>query len=137
MDVLDNFTVHLEHSAFSIRDIQYINRNIAVLRKELDISSIISNLEIQINPLNEAPAASPVYRYILTLLSQQLRQELLTKLFRQLRENSLHAAGISSLEADDLHVFEIKIHAEKPIDRQQLMHGLLELKSEYQLDLVL
>jgi len=36
-----------------------------------------------------------------------------------------------------LHVFEIEIHAEKPIDRQQLMHGLLELKSEYQLDLAL
>jgi phosphoserine phosphatase len=46
-------------------------------------------------------------------------------------------AGISPLEADDLHVFEIEIHAEKPIDRLQLMHGLLELKSEYQLDLAL
>ena len=46
-------------------------------------------------------------------------------------------AGISPLEAYDLHVFEIEIHAEKPIDRQQLMHGLLELKSEYQLDLAL
>ena len=46
-------------------------------------------------------------------------------------------AGISPLEADDLHVFVIEIHAEKPIDRQQLMHGLLELKSEYQLDLAL
>ena len=153
VDVLEHFTVHLEHSAFSIRDIHYINSqsalsllvrleladsaDIAVLRKELDIAAKKYNLEIQINPLNEAPAASPVYRYILTLLSQQLRPELLTKLFRQLRERSLHVAGISPLEADDLHVFEIEIHAEKPIDRQQLMHGLLELKSEYQLDLAL
>ena len=153
VDVLEHFTVHLEHSAFSIRDIHYINSqsalsllmrleladsaDIAVLRKELDIAAKKYNLEIQINLLNEAPAASPVYRYILTLLSQQLRPELLTKLFRQLRERSLHVAGISPLEADDLHVFEIEIHAEKPIDRQQLMHGLLELKSEYQLDLAL
>ena len=152
VDVLEHFTVHLEHSAFSIRDIHYINSqsalsmlvrpelvdsaDIAVLRKELDIAAK-NNLEIQINPLNEAPAASPVYRYILTLLSQQLRTELLTKLFRQLRERSLHVAGISPLEADDLHVFEIEIYAEKPIDRQQLMHGLLEIKSENQLDLAL
>ena len=133
VDVLEHFTEHLEHSAFSIRDIHYINSqsalsllmrleladsaDIAVLRKELDIAAKKYNLEIQINPLNGAPAASPVYRYILTLLSQQLRPELLTKLFRQLRERSLHVAGISPLEADDLHVFEIEIHAEKPIDR--------------------
>ena len=144
MDVLEHFTVHLEHSAFSIRDIHYINSqlsllvrleladstDIAVLRKELDIASKKYNLEIQINPLNEAPTASPVYRYILTLLSQQLRPELLTKLFRQLRERSIHVAGFSPLEADDLHVFEIKIHAEKPIDRQQLMHGLMELLNQ-------
>ena len=36
----------------------------------------------------------------------------------------------SPLEADDLHVFEIIIHAEKPIDRQQLMHGLMELLNQ-------
>ena len=89
------------------------------------------NLEIQINPLNEAPAASPVYRYILTLLSQQLRQELLTKLFHQLCERSIYVAGISPLEADHLHVIEIEIHAEKTVYCQLLMHGLLELKSEF------
>ncbi len=54
VDVLEHFTVHLEHSAFSIRDIHYINSqsalsllvrleladsaDIAVLRKELDIA---------------------------------------------------------------------------------------------------
>ena len=40
-------------------------------------------------------------------------------------------AGISPLEADHLQVIEIEIHAEKTVDRQQLMHGLLELKSEF------
>ena len=55
VDVLEHFTVHLEHSAFSIRDIHYINSqsalsllmrleladsaDIAVLRKELDIAA--------------------------------------------------------------------------------------------------
>ena len=54
VDVLDNFTVHLEHSAFSIRDIHYINRqsvlsllvrleladsaDMAFLWKELDLA---------------------------------------------------------------------------------------------------
>ena len=86
VDVLEHFTVHLEHSAFPIRDIHYINSqsalsllvrleladstDITVLRKELDIAAKKYNLEIQINPLNEAPTASPVYRYILTLLSR-------------------------------------------------------------------
>ena len=65
------------------------------------------------------------------MLSQQLRQELLTKLFHQLCERLIYVAGISPLEADHLHVIEIEIHAEKKIDHQQLMHGLLELKSEY------
>ena len=40
-------------------------------------------------------------------------------------------AGISPLEADHLHVIEIEIHAEKTVDCQLLMHGLLELKSEF------
>ena len=55
VDVLEHFTVHLEHSAFSIRDIHYINSqsvlsllvrielsdtaDISVLRKELDIAA--------------------------------------------------------------------------------------------------
>ncbi len=153
VDVLEHFTVHLEHSAFPNRDIHYINSqsalslfvrleladsaDIAVLREELGIAAKKYNLEKQINLLNEPPAVSSVYRYILTLLNQQLPPELLTKLLRQLRERSLHVAGISPLEADDLHVFEIEIYDEKPIDCQQLMHGLLELKSENQLDLAL
>ena len=67
VDVLEHFKVHLEHSAFSIRDIHYINSqpalsllvrleladsfDIAVLRKELDIAAKKYNLEIQINLL--------------------------------------------------------------------------------------
>ena len=54
VDVLDNFTVNLEHSAFSIRDIYYVNRqsvlsllvrleladsaDMAFLWKELDLA---------------------------------------------------------------------------------------------------
>ena len=33
-----------------------------------------------------------------------------------------------------MQVFKIKIHVDQPIDRQQLMQELLELKSEFQLD---
>ena len=67
VDVLDNFTVHLEHSDFSIRDIHYINcqsvlsllvrleladsADIDFLRKELYIAAKKYNLEIQINLL--------------------------------------------------------------------------------------
>ena len=36
-----------------------------------------------------------------------------------------------------MHVFEIKVNVYKPIKRQHLMKELLELKSEYQLDLAL
>ena len=34
------------------------------------------------------------------------------QLFNQLRERSIYLAGISPLEADDLHVIEIEIQAE-------------------------
>ena len=68
---------------------------------------------------------SPVHRYILTLLRQQLRTELLTKLFRHLRERQLHITAASPLDAEYLQVFEIKIHVDLPIDRQQLMQELL------------
>jgi len=67
----------------------------------------------------------------LTLLRQQLRTELLTKLFRHLRERQLHITAVCTLDADNLQVFEIKIHVDQPIDRQQLMLELPELKSEF------
>ena len=38
------------------------------------------------------------------------------------------------MDAEELLVFYIKIHVDQPIDRQQLMQELLELKSEFQLD---
>ena len=64
---------------------------------------------------------SPVLRYILTLLRQQLRTELLTKLFRHLRERQLHITAVSPLDAGDLQVFKIKIRLDQPFDRLQLM----------------
>ena len=65
---------------------------------------------------------------------RQIRTELLTKLFRHLRERQLYIKAVRPLDAEDLQVFEIKIHVDQPIDRQQLMQELLELKSEFQLD---
>ena len=91
-------------------------------------------LELLISPLPEMTIVSPVHRYILTLLSQQLCTEFLTKLFRHLRERQLHITAASPLDAEYLQVFEIKIHVDQPIDRQQLIQELLELKSEFQLD---
>ena len=71
VNVPEHFTVHLEHSAFSIRDIHYINSqsalsmlvrleladsaDIAVLRKELDIA-----------------AKKIIYRYRLIYLTKRL-----------------------------------------------------------------
>ena len=94
-------------------------------------------LELLVFALPKMPVATPIPRYILTLLSRQLPPQLLTKLFRHLWEKQLLVTEVSPLDADELHVFEIKVHADKPIERQQLMKELLELKSEYQLDLAL
>ena len=91
-------------------------------------------LELLISPLPEMTIVSPVHRYILTLLRQQLRTELLTKLFRHLQERQRHIMAVSPLNAEDLQVFEIKIHVDRPIDHQQLMQELLEQESEFQLD---
>ena len=66
-------------------------------------------------------------------MRQQLRTELLTKLFRHLPERLLHITAVSPLDAEDLQVFEIKIHVDQSVDREQLMQELLELKSEFQL----
>ena len=67
-------------------------------------------------------------------MRQQLRTELLTKLFRHFRERQLHITAVSPLDAEDSQVFEIKIHVDRPIDHQQLMQELLEQESEFQLD---
>ena len=104
------------------------------LRKELDKVAKKYQPELLISPLPEMTIVSPVYRYILTLLRLQLSTELLTKLFRHLQERELHTTAVSPLDAEDLQVFAIKIHVDQPIDRQQLMQELLELKSEFQLD---
>ncbi|MDP6211548.1 MAG: phosphoserine phosphatase SerB [SAR324 cluster bacterium] len=152
-DVLERFTEKLEHLNFSIRDLHYLNFQSSLsLLMHLELSQsadkesltvVLENvvkqyqLELLVFPLPQMPVATPIHRYILTLLSRQLPPQLLTKLFRHLREKQLLVTEVSPLDADELHVFEIKVHADKPIERQQLMKELLELKSEYQLDLAL
>jgi phosphoserine phosphatase len=152
-DVLERFTEKLEHLNFSIKDLHYLNFQSSLsllMRLELAQSADKESLtvvlekvakqyqlELLVFPLPQIPVAVPNHRYILTLLSRQLPPQLLTKLFRHLREKQLCVTEVSPLEADELHVFEIKVHADKPIERQQLMKELLELKSEYQLDLAL
>ena len=152
-DVLERFTEKLEHLNFSIRDLHYLNFQSSLsllMRLELaqsvdkeSLTVVLENvakqyqLELLVFPLPQMPVATLIHRYILTLLSRQLPPQLLTKLFRHLREKQLLVTEVSPLDADELHVFEIKVHADKPIERQQLMKELLELKSEYQLDLAL
>ncbi len=152
-DVLERFTEKLEHLNFSIRDLHYLNFQSSLsllMRLELaqsadkeSLTVVLENvakqyqLQLLVFPLPQMPVATPIHRYILTLLSRQLPPQLLTKLFRHLREKQLLVTEVSPLDADELHVFEIKVHTDKPIERQQLMKELLELKSEYQLDLAL
>ena len=152
-DVLERFTEKLEHLNFTIRDLHYLNfqsslsllmhLELAQSADKESLTVVLENvakqyqLELLVFPLPQMPVATPIHRYILTLLSRQLPPQLLTKLFRHLREKQLLVTEVSPLDADELHVFEIKVCADKPIERQQLMKELLELKSEYQLDLAL
>ncbi len=152
-DVLERFTEQLEYLNFSIRDLHYLNFQSSLsLLMRLEVAESVDKetltvvlekvakqyqLELLVFPLPQMSIAVPNHRYILTLLSRKLPPQLLTKLFRHLREKQLYVTEVSPLDADELHVFEIKIHADVPIERQQLMKELLELKSEYQLDLAL
>jgi phosphoserine phosphatase len=152
-DVLERFTEQLECLNFSIRDLHYLNFQSSLsLLMRLEVAESVDKetltvvlekvakqyqLELLVFPLPQMSIAVPNHRYILTLLSRKLPPQLLTKLFRHLREKQLYVTEVSPLDADELHVFEIKIHADVPIERQQLMKELLELKSEYQLDLAL
>ena len=90
-----------------------------------------------INPLPETSVVSSGHQYILTLLSQQIHPRLLTKLFCHLGKKKLRVTGISPLDAEELNVIEIKIHADKSIERLSLMKELMEMKSEFQFDLAL
>ena len=90
-----------------------------------------------INPLPETSVVSSGHQYILTLLSQQIHPRLLTKLFCHLRKKQLRVTEISPLDAEELNVIEIKIHADKSIERLSLMKELMEMKSEFQFDLAL
>ena len=152
-DVLERFTGQLEHLSFSIQDLHYLNFQSSLsilmrleleqstdkesLNKVLDKVAKQFKLELLIYPLPERSIAASSHPYFLTLLSQKLQPQLLTKLFCHLREKQLCVTEINPLDAGDLHVFEIKINADKPIERQQLMKELMGLKSEYQLDLAL
>jgi len=152
-DVLERFTEQLEYLNFSIRDLHYLNFQSSLsLLMRLEVAESVDKetltvvlekvakqyqLELLVFPLPQMSIAVPNHRYILTLLSRKLPPQLLTKLFRHLREKQLYVTEVSPLDGDELHVFEIKIHADVPIERQQLMKELLELKSEYQLDLAL
>ena len=152
-NVLERFMGQLEQVSFSIHDLHYRNFQSSLsilmcleLHQSIDkeyLNEFLEKvakefkLELLIYPLPERSISASSKPYILTLLSQKLQPQLLTKLFCYLREKQLCVTGINPLEAGDLHVFEIKINADKPIERQQLMKELLGLKSEYQLDLAL
>ena len=58
-------------------------------------------------------------------------------MFYHLRKKQLRVTEISPLDAEELNVFEIKIHAYKSIERLSLMKELMEMKSEFQFDLAL
>ena len=152
-DVLERFTEQLEQLSFTIRDMHYLNFESSLsllmrlelaesadkesLTKVLDKVAKKYKLELLIYPLPESCATVGSHSYILTLLCQYLPPQLLTKLFRHLRKRQLIVTEVSPLEANDLHVFEVRIQADAPIDRQQLMKELLELKSEFKFDLAL
>ena len=128
MDLLPNWTswsISLnswKNVDFSILDMHYLNCQSALfllirlevsdftdknsLRKELDKVAKKYQLELLISPLPEMTIVSPIHRYILTLLSQQLRTEFLKRLFRHLRERQLHITAVSPLDAEDFQVFE-------------------------------
>ena len=109
LDVLEHFTKQLEERSFSILHMHYLNCQSALfllirlevsdftdknsLRKELDKVAKKYQLELLISQLPELTIVSPVHRYILTFLSQQLRTEFLTKLFRHLRERKTSYNG--------------------------------------------
>ena len=152
-DILEHFTEHLDRKSFSIHDIHYLNFQAVhsllirlellnstdkdYLAKELDVVAKKNNFELIINPLPETSVVSSGHQYILTLLSQQIHPRLLTKLFCHLRKKQLRVTEISPLEAEELNVIEIKIHADKSIERLSLMKELMEMKSEFQFDLAL
>lgn len=151
--VLESFTLALQQHSVSIKEMHHLNfQNAISLLMQVDFPAI-TNQALLIQELKKtadsfglilvvhSPLAQPItiskHRYILTLLSEHLPPSLLTQLFQHLRQNGLHISRINPLDADDLHVFEIKIHANAPIDRQKLMGELLKLKSKYKLDLAL
>ena len=96
-EVLERFTEKLDDLNFSIRDLHYLNFQSSLsmlMRLELaqsadkeSLTVVLENvakqyqLELLVFPLPQMPVTTPIHRYILTLLSQQLPPQLLTKLF--------------------------------------------------------
>ncbi|MBF0350682.1 MAG: phosphoserine phosphatase SerB [SAR324 cluster bacterium] len=82
-------------------------------------------------------AEDPSNRYILTMLSRSFSSEALSQLFHYLNDKRLKVTGICPLDYQNLHVFDVKITSDQPIDRQNFIGGLLDFKTQYHLDLAI
>lgn len=103
------------------------------LRKEKELDC----LQLDYKILASQPPPEEEHRYILTMLGRRLSPSLLQHLLEFLRDKGLEVSAISPLDAEDLQVFEMKIHSRKPLERQSVMSELLELRNRYQIDLAL
>lgn len=104
-----------------------------MLRKESDPDSM--HLDFKLLAAKTPPPED--HRYILTMLGRQLSPSLLQRLLVFLQVKGLEVTAISPLDAEDLQVFEMKIHSRIPLVRQSVMSELLELRNRYQIDLAL
>ena len=97
----------------------------------------LDSVKVDFHNISEFTSESNQRSYILTLLGKRIPSQLLNSLLRHLRSQNLRVKSISPLEADGVQVFEIKLVANLPVVRQQLMSELLELRMQHQLDLAL
>ena len=97
----------------------------------------LDSVKVDFHNISEFSGDSNQHSYILTLLGKGIPPQLLNSLLMHLRSQNLRVKSISPLEADGVQVFEIKLVANQPVVRQQLMSELLELRMQHQLDLAL
>ena len=97
----------------------------------------LDSVKVDLHNISEFSGDSNRHSYILTLLGKGIPPQLLNSLLMHLRSQNLRVKSISPLEADGVQVFEIKLVANLPVVRQQLMSELLELRMQHQLDLAL
>ena len=97
----------------------------------------LDSVKVDFHNISEFNSESNQHSYILTLLGKGIPPQLLNSLLMHLRSQNLRVKSISPLEADGVQVFEIKLVANQPVVRQQLMSELLELRMQHQLDLAL